>query len=93
MKKYYVYIVASISWVLYTWVTNNLKRRIHEHKNWLSEWFTKKYKCKKLLYYEESNDINLMINREKQIKKWNRNKKINLIKWVNNNLDDLSLNL
>lgn len=52
MKEYYVYILASEAWTLYIWVTNDLKRRIFEHKNELLEWFSKKYWCKKLVYFE-----------------------------------------
>ncbi|EKD24811.1 MAG: Excinuclease ABC C subunit protein [uncultured bacterium (gcode 4)] len=91
MKNYYVYIVASESWTLYIWVTNNLERRIYEHKEWSIEWFTKKYWCKKLLYFEECNDIIIAISREKQLKKWNRKKKEWLIGLKNPSRKDLSL--
>lgn len=89
-NNYYTYIVASDSWTLYIWVTNNLERRIYEHKNWLIEWFTKKYGCKKLVYYENYSDINEAITREKQLKKWNRQKKQDLIKTQNPHWNDLA---
>ncbi len=89
MKNYYVYIVASDTWTLYIGMTNNLKRRIYEHKNWLVEWFTKKYSCHKLVYYEISNDVESIILREKQIKKRNRKKKETLILTLNPSWVDL----
>ena len=90
MYKYYVYITTNFSKSsFYIWVTNNLQKRIREHKNKIFEWFTAKYNIDILVYYEECNDINIAINREKQLKKWNRNKKINLIKIKNINLDEI----
>ena len=93
IKQYYLYIMSSINWVLYIWITNNLERRIYEHKNEISDWFTKKYKCKKLIYYELWNNINEIIAREKQLKKWNKNKKLELIKTLNPNMIDLNFKL
>ncbi|MFA4906513.1 MAG: GIY-YIG nuclease family protein [Candidatus Margulisiibacteriota bacterium] len=78
------------SGTLYVGVTNNLERRIFEHKNALIEGFTKKYKINKLLYYEETNDVLAAINREKQFKGWRRDKKIALIESVNPEWRDLS---
>ena len=89
MREYYIYILASETWTLYIWVTNNLKRRIYEHKEWIIYWFTKKYKCKKLVYYEIWWDIEVAINREKQLKKRNRAKKEELIKDFNSSRKDL----
>ena len=89
MKSYYIYILASNSWTLYTGVTNNLVKRVYEHKNNLIEGFTKKYKCHKLIYHESYNDINQAIIREKQIKNWRREKKENLIKTLNPRWNDL----
>ncbi len=89
MKKYYVYILASNSLTLYIWVTNNFEIRLYEHKNWLLEWFTKKYNCKKLVYFEETNDILAAIGREKQLKWLTRIKKENLIKSLNPTWNDL----
>ena len=90
-KTYYVYITTNITNnVLYIGITNNLQRRIYEHKNGSVEGFSKKYKVNKLVYYETTNDVNSAIAREKGIKKWRREKKNNLIKSVNLNLNDLS---
>lgn len=89
---YYVYIMSSFSGTLYIGVTNNLKRRVYEHRQELVEGFTKKYKCKKLAYFEEYQDINLAIAREKQLKNWRREKKEQLIKKLNSDLKDLSEN-
>ena len=75
---------------LYTGVTNNLQRRIYEHKHKLIKGFTSKYNITKLVYYEEYNDINDAIRREKQIKGWSRKKKIELIESVNPEWKDLS---
>ena len=88
--NYFVYILASQSWTLYVWVTNNLERRIQEHKSWLIEWFTKKYSCNKLVYFENWNNISSAIIREKLIKKYSRNKKIDLIESINKSWEDLS---
>jgi putative endonuclease len=90
MKEYYIYIMASFSGVLYIGMTNNLIRRVYEHQNELIDGFSKKYKCKKLIYFESSTDVNSIIAREKQIKKWSRIKKLNLIKMKNPDMKDLS---
>ncbi len=82
-KQYYVYILSSISGVLYIGMTNNLKRRIWEHKQGLIEGFTKKYNEKKLVYYEITTDVLAAIEREKQVKKWRREKKVALIESMN----------
>lgn len=91
-NNYFVYILASSSWSLYVWVTNNLERRILEHKIWLNNWFSKKYWCSRLVYFENWTDINSWIAREKQIKKYSRIKKINLIISINPTWKDLSHN-
>lgn len=91
MKNYFIYILASDTGTLYIWVTNDLERRLYEHKNELIGWFTKKYWCKKLIYFEEFNEIEQAINREKQLKNWNRNKKENLIKIQNPWRKDLGI--
>ncbi len=70
MKHYYVYIMASRSRTIYVGVTNNLERRVDEHKNHLIEGFTKKYKCTRLVYLEETHDVNAALAREKEIKGW-----------------------
>lgn len=89
-RQYYVYIATNIrNNVLYTGVTNNLERRIYEHKNKLIEGFTKKYNVVKLVYYEAFGNIEEAIAAEKKIKGWRREKKINLIKSVNPQFKDL----
>jgi putative endonuclease len=90
MNQYYVYILTNRSKTLYTGVTNNLKRRIYEHKNKIIKGFTAKYNIDKLVYYEVYNDITQAIQREKQIKGWVRKKKIELIESVNPDWKDLS---
>ena len=88
--SYYVYIMASKrNGTLYIGVTNNLARRVYEHKNGLLEGFTKKYKIDNLVYYESTEIIESAITREKQLKKWNRQWKINLIKRDNPEWNDL----
>jgi len=82
--------MASVTGILYIGVTNDLQRRVFEHKSGSVEGFTKKYNCRKLVYYEETKDIKAAIEREKQIKDWNRKKKEDLIKSVNPKWDDLS---
>jgi len=78
---YYVYFVTNKHLnVLYVGVTNDLLRRIYEHKNKLSKGFTQKYNVDRLVYYEVHTDINTAITREKQIKGWSRKKKDSLVK-------------
>ena len=90
-RQYYVYILTNKSNnVLYIGVTNDLIRRIFEHKNKLGEGFTKKYNLRKLVYYEATNDIEGAINREKQLKNWHRDWKINLIDQFDPDWKDLS---
>jgi len=90
MKTYYVYILASKrNGTLYIGVTNNLIRRVYEHKNDLINGFTKKYKVHMLVYYEHANDIYSAIQREKSLKKWERKWKIELIETMNPDWHDL----
>lgn len=90
MKQYYVYILASKkNGTLYIGVTNNLARRVYEHKEGLIEGFTKKYNVKRLVYYEITYDINEAIKREKALKKWLRKWKIELIEKMNPEWKDL----
>lgn len=89
-KSYYVYIITNYkNTTLYIGITNNLKRRIYEHKNKLIEGFTKKYNLGKLVYYEETNDVKSAIEREKKLKNWHREWKLNLIKSINKEFKDL----
>jgi putative endonuclease len=90
VKQYFVYIMASQSGVLYTGVTNDLSRRVHEHKEGLIPGFTKRYKVRQLVYYEATNDVNTAIAREKQIKRWRRDKKVELVKTINPAWNDLA---
>ncbi len=91
MKEGYVYILTNKNrTVLYTGVTNNIWRRVLEHKSGLGSVFTKKYNLSYLMYYEEFNSIGDAIVREKQVKNWHRKWKINLIKETNPSLDDLA---
>ena len=87
--KYYVYIMASASGTLYIGMTDNLVRRVLEHKNKINEGFTKKYGCNKLAYYESYSSPSRAIFREKELKGWKRYKKENLIKELNPHWDDL----
>ena len=91
MKKeysFYVYIIASLTGTLYIGMTNDLIRSA-EHKDGKIEGFSKKYSCKKLVYYEHNSDVYIAISREKQLKKWNRKKKEKLIKILNPHWNDL----
>ena len=90
-RKYYVYLLTN--WnnrVLYVGVTNDLERRMHEHKNKIVEGFTKKYNLNKLVYFEETPDVLSAIAREKEIKKWRREKKNKLVITMNPEWEDLS---
>ena len=89
-RHYYVYILASrIGGTLYIGVTNDLVRRVFEHKSKLVESFTEKYDVVKLVYFEQFDDPENAIKREKRLKKWNRAWKIRLIEQHNPNWEDL----
>ena len=89
---YFVYILTNkTNKVLYTGVTNNLERRLYEHKNDLVDGFSSKYNTNKLVYYEVSESIESAIAREKQIKAYRRDKKIALINELNSERKELSL--
>jgi len=93
-KIYYVYIITTQNnKVMYVGMTNNLKRRIYEHKNKLVDGFTKKYNINKLVYYESSSQIDTILNREKEIKKWRREKKNKLVETLNPEWKDLAVEL
>ena len=89
-KQFYVYIMTNKSHTLYTGVTNDLERRVYEHKQKLVAGFTAKYNIDRLVYYEATEDVNSAIYREKQIKGWLRAKKIALIESMNPKWTDLS---
>ncbi len=91
-KEYYVYILSNKRGALYTGVTNNLERRVYEHKNKLVEGFTKRYNITRLIYFESTDDVTSAITREKQIKGLLRSKKVALIKTMNPKWEDLSEN-
>jgi putative endonuclease len=89
--NYYIYILSN--WnnkVIYVGMTNDLERRVWGHKNKTIEGFSKKYNLNKLVYYEYTNDINAAISREKEIKKWRREKKNKLIESINSEWKDLA---
>ncbi|MBK8900398.1 MAG: GIY-YIG nuclease family protein [Anaerolineaceae bacterium] len=90
MYQYFVYILSSLSGTLYVGMTNNLTRRVYEHKAKETEGFTKRYNVDRLVYFEEFSDVRDAIAREKSIKKWNRRKKVELIKSMNPAWRDLS---
>ncbi|OGH95099.1 MAG: excinuclease ABC subunit C [Candidatus Magasanikbacteria bacterium RIFOXYD2_FULL_41_14] len=87
--NYYVYIMSSVSYVLYIGVTSDLVKRVEQHKDGVFEGFSKKYQIKKLVYYEWFTDINVAIAREKELKGWRREKKVKLIKDTNPTWRDL----
>ena len=92
MNDYYVYILTNHNNnVMYVGVTNDLVRRVQEHKSELIEGFTKRYHVHKLVYYEQCTDINAAIAREKQLKGWKRDKKNALVESVNPDWKDLSV--
>ena len=92
LHLYYVYILTSKNnTVLYTGVTNDIKRRVFEHKSELFGGFTKKYHVHKLIYYELFDFVDLAIAREKQIKSYSRVKKINLIEVMNPDWKELEV--
>lgn len=90
MKDYYVYMMASKrNGTLYTGMTNNLIRRVYEHKEGIFEGFTKKYGVKLLVWYEQANEVEAAIRREKNIQAWKREWKLRLIEEFNPNWNDL----
>ena len=90
-RQYYVYILTNKSnKVLYIGVTNDLERRMYEHKNKMVDGFTKKYNLNKLVYFEGTTDVRSVLEREKQLKNWHRSWKINLVNEFNSEWKDLS---
>ena len=90
MRDYFVYITTNHSGTHYTGVTNDLTRRVYEHKTQAGGSFTRKYRMNKLLYFEQTGDILSAIEREKQIKGWRRSRKLELIKSQNPRWIDLA---
>ena len=90
MKNYYVYIMTNRSGTLYIGVTNNLEKRVYEHKSGQMPGFSKSYKTDRLVYFEANSDVIAAITREKQLKGWLRDKKLGLIKSLNPCFEDLS---
>jgi putative endonuclease len=93
VKSYYVYMLTNDSGTLYIGVTNNLSRRVDEHRSKVVPGFTSKYRLSRLVYYEETNDVWAALEREKQLKKWRREKKIALAKSLNPEWRDLASSL
>ncbi len=90
MKYYYVYILSNkTNTVLYTGVTNDLKIRVYQHREKLGEGFTKRFNVHRLVYYELGENAESAIGREKQIKSWNRLKKVELVSKFNPKWEDL----
>lgn len=84
VHRYYVYLLTNKNdKVMYVGVTNNLERRMYEHKAKVVPGFTQKYNVNKLVYFEETPDVRVAIAREKEVKKWRREKKNNLVVAVN----------
>ena len=90
MRTYYVYIMASRSRVLYTGVTNDLARRVDEHKRGVNAGFTSRYRITRLVYFEEFADIRDAIAREKQVKDWTRARRVALVEQRNPLWQDLT---
>jgi len=90
MKNYYIYIMTSQSGTLYIGMTNDIKKRVYQHKNHLIPGFTDKYNVDQLLYVETTSDPVSAIRREKQLKKWRREKKLALVDSQNPDWKDLS---
>ncbi|MEK7064623.1 MAG: GIY-YIG nuclease family protein [Patescibacteria group bacterium] len=90
VKRYWIYIMASRTGTLYLGVTNALERRIYEHKHDSIPGFSQRYQCHRLVYLEEYLDVRQAIEREKQLKSWNRSKKEALIRRLNPHWNDLA---
>ncbi len=88
-EEYDVYIMASRSGTLYVGITNDLAGRVHEHKHGLVPGFTSKYRVSRLVYCEQTNDVGAAIDREKQLKRWSKQKKMALVESVNPAWEDL----
>jgi len=94
MQDYFVYILASRrNGTLYVGMTNDLARRVHEHRTGAADGFTRKHNVKRLVWYETHSDVEIAIAREKSIKRWRRTFKLNVIEEMNPEWDDLYLTL
>jgi putative endonuclease len=91
MRDYYVYIMASRSRRLYVGVTNELRRRVWQHKIGAISSFTRQYRITRLVYFEQTRDVRAAIAREKQLKRWTRVRKVQLIETHNSGWTDLSV--
>ena len=91
MRQYYLYIMASRGRTLYVGMTNDLERRVYEHKQGNKGGFTERYRIAKLVYHETTSDVRTAIEREKQLKGWRRSKKVALVESVNPEWEDLAL--
>jgi putative endonuclease len=89
-RQYFVYIMSSQTQVLYVGVTNNLERRVQQHKDGVGSAFTARYRTKRLVYYEDTTDVLAALAREKEIKGWVRSRKVALIEAENPAWLDLS---
>jgi putative endonuclease len=92
-KTYYVYILRNYSGNFYIGITSNLEKRLWEHKQHVVKGFTDKYNIDKLIYYEQYLDPETAISREKQLKNWNRKKKIMLITKMNPKFEEIDISL
>ena len=90
MASYYVYLLANRSGMLYTGVTNDLERRVVEHKRKARPSYASRYNIRRLVYWEEFGEVEMAIAREKQIKRWRRGKKVALVESVNPGWRDLA---
>ncbi|HEV2113110.1 MAG TPA: GIY-YIG nuclease family protein [Terriglobales bacterium] len=90
--KYWFYIMASVSGTLYSGMTNDIQKRVFQHKNKLIEGFSARYGCNRLVYFESFDDVRKAIDREKEVKGWSRKKRIALIESMNPRWEDLALN-
>ena len=90
MRDYYVYILTNVSRTLYIGVTNDLQRRLYEHRVGIGSEFTRKYHVHQLIYYESTNSVWAAIEREKELKSWRRSRKIGVIEQKNPDWRDLA---
>jgi putative endonuclease len=90
VRDYYVYVLRNRTGTLYIGMTNNLERRLAEHRLGLADGFTKRYRIKQLVYYETTSDVHAALARERQLKGWTRRRKAALIRSTNPDWRDLS---